>query len=399
MQRQQRSSLRHLKSQNGFCWRGREDVKNILWKTPPASKPQRQPFSTIYQDPTSMQPGQGRALKGRQGDKRDHYAADCPWVWLTGVISWLICINHSEALLGIPCIRSKLSSALLTHPGPPGTLVQAEGGREQQGWHSTKSWEVSKESNCRWKTKQSKTWIGYQGEFPHGKGGQALEQAVVQSRSLEVFQSHAGVAPGATGSRWAWQCWGNGELHDLRGLFPPKRSWRAAGACQNTRERAACASTPAGTCGKNAFQRTNSKLIQAQDTCTPVGTTGSLLLRCWKKWEKHQLKVHWLTPGLTESSMQFQHGQPAAGSLHFWSYHGERPCSNTHNFSKRLFPGCPRVPSLSWTRHELKMGTGCDVTPLSMPWQPSTKKDSKANSRINVHCGSLTCRIFHDSVV
>lgn len=51
-------------------WRGREAVKNILWRAPPASKPQMQPFLTFSQDPTATLSGQrehfraGREIKG-----------------------------------------------------------------------------------------------------------------------------------------------------------------------------------------------------------------------------------------------------------------------------------------------------------------------------------------------
>lgn len=45
-------------------WRGREDVKNILWRAPPASKPQMQPFLTFYQDPMAMLSGPREHLSG-----------------------------------------------------------------------------------------------------------------------------------------------------------------------------------------------------------------------------------------------------------------------------------------------------------------------------------------------
>lgn len=172
VQWQQRSSLRHLKSQNGFCWRGREDVKNILWKTPPASKLQMQPFLTFYQDPTTVLSGQGRALKGRQGDKRDHYATDCPRVGPTGLMSFN---NHSEALLGFPCIRS-YTCAIKSFPQSCSPIpvtqrykLRVEDWADSWGLTAPRAGRSTKEATADGKPNRAELWLDIRGNFLTGR--------------------------------------------------------------------------------------------------------------------------------------------------------------------------------------------------------------------------------------
>lgn len=125
----------------GFStWRGREDLKSILWEIPPACihKYIHKPFTKACLSPTTtLLLRQGKEYsRARQGDKRYHYAADYIWVQLTALINFFAlteCIT--EALLGFLCIRpyihaiKKLPTPLPIDSLSSNMLLWDEGGR------------------------------------------------------------------------------------------------------------------------------------------------------------------------------------------------------------------------------------------------------------------------------